>query len=283
MKQKKKRVKMIEVNSVVVVVSSAISIKAGTVCGVVRVFSDGRLQVNGSPLHYPAIAFKELDTSACLPTHQILAVAGDGKLSLYHRLDNGVYLYLVSPGKWVLSNRTKDWHELYLKPVNAPYIPRVGVMCKASFPYDTKPRTTLCVPVSITKDTSSFLFADTLNSENWTLVRYKHNAITKKEIVFDAYESGSKLTPHIHAEIIHAWADGESIQWFHSSHHTWLDVSTPSWQSGHVYRIKVNTEDAVKEITELTGKLLTAENELQRLSEKVMVLHNKIHELREQL
>lgn len=45
-------------------------------------------------------------------------------------------------------------------------------------------------------------------------------------------------TPHIHAEVIKAWADGAKIQWFNSLIDHWSDIATPSWNIEFKYRIK---------------------------------------------
>ena len=45
-------------------------------------------------------------------------------------------------------------------------------------------------------------------------------------------------TPHIHAEVIKAWADGAKIQWFNSAIDRWSDIATPSWNIEFKYRIK---------------------------------------------
>jgi hypothetical protein len=42
--------------------------------------------------------------------------------------------------------------------------------------------------------------------------------------------------PHVHAELIKAWADGANIQICQMD--SWYDVSTPSWDSGLIYRTK---------------------------------------------
>lgn len=44
-------------------------------------------------------------------------------------------------------------------------------------------------------------------------------------------------TPHKHAELIKAWADGAKIQGMYGGG-TWRDVDTPGWQVHRQYRIK---------------------------------------------
>ena len=45
-------------------------------------------------------------------------------------------------------------------------------------------------------------------------------------------------TPHIHAKVIKAWADGAKIQWYNSAIDRWSDILTPSWNIEFKYRIK---------------------------------------------
>lgn len=45
-------------------------------------------------------------------------------------------------------------------------------------------------------------------------------------------------TPHKHAELIKAWADGAEIQWFNPIEKSWRDVKNPFWSINTKYRIK---------------------------------------------
>ena len=45
-------------------------------------------------------------------------------------------------------------------------------------------------------------------------------------------------TPHKHADLIKAWADGAEIQAKSMISHTWVDVQEPSWSPEQAYRIK---------------------------------------------
>ncbi len=46
-------------------------------------------------------------------------------------------------------------------------------------------------------------------------------------------------TPHKHAEIIKAWADGEPIQFYYDEEKEWKDCDLqPSWHPLNLYRIK---------------------------------------------
>ena len=45
------------------------------------------------------------------------------------------------------------------------------------------------------------------------------------------------MTPHKHADLIKAWADGASIE-FKDYPNNWETIHNPSWNIGTVYRIK---------------------------------------------
>lgn len=47
-----------------------------------------------------------------------------------------------------------------------------------------------------------------------------------------------KYTPHIHAEVIKAWADGKAIEARSDCDHPWFDVPNPIWSTEHQYRVK---------------------------------------------
>ena len=44
-------------------------------------------------------------------------------------------------------------------------------------------------------------------------------------------------TPHVHAEVIKAWADGKAIE-ARDWDHTWFDVLNPIWNPRQQYRVK---------------------------------------------
>jgi hypothetical protein len=44
--------------------------------------------------------------------------------------------------------------------------------------------------------------------------------------------------PHVHAEVIKAWADGAVIEWRAHSSHEWKDAPYPKWSNEVSYRIK---------------------------------------------
>lgn len=45
-------------------------------------------------------------------------------------------------------------------------------------------------------------------------------------------------TPHKHAELIHAWADGAEIEQYSSRHNDWCHAPIPSWKEQALFRIK---------------------------------------------
>lgn len=45
-------------------------------------------------------------------------------------------------------------------------------------------------------------------------------------------------TPRPHADLIKAWADGETIQFFDGYLNRWFDKETPTWEPRLTYRIK---------------------------------------------
>ena len=59
----------------------------------------------------------------------------------------------------------------------------------------------------------------------------------KRDIV-EEIKSETKKKRHVHADLIHAWADGAEIQTFDEYFETWYDAETPLWDEGNKYRIK---------------------------------------------
>lgn len=47
-----------------------------------------------------------------------------------------------------------------------------------------------------------------------------------------------KYTPHVHAEVIKAWADGKPIEARHAPHREWEPVESPRWNPLWQYRVK---------------------------------------------
>ena len=83
----------------------------------------------------------------------------------------------------------------------------------------------------------------------YTVVRADENGVVLKGCPLPNYTWGEdrfelvtkkpKTTPHVHAEIIKAWADGAEIQ-FHNGGKlgTWEDTIKPIWNPQFKYRIK---------------------------------------------
>lgn len=55
-------------------------------------------------------------------------------------------------------------------------------------------------------------------------------------------------TPHKHAELIKAWADGAIIQYFDPGNDCWTDVfnNIPSWSNDYDYQVKPSEPKKVK-------------------------------------
>jgi hypothetical protein len=53
-------------------------------------------------------------------------------------------------------------------------------------------------------------------------------------------------TPHVHAELIKAWADGAEIQARSHPSAKWADVENPKWVSDMEYRVKPEQSDLEK-------------------------------------
>ena len=47
-----------------------------------------------------------------------------------------------------------------------------------------------------------------------------------------------KPVPHIHAEVIKAWAMGEEVQTYDCG--AWVNIANPAWSTKHQYRVKPN-------------------------------------------
>jgi hypothetical protein len=57
-------------------------------------------------------------------------------------------------------------------------------------------------------------------------------------------------TPHKHAELIKAWADGAEIQYFSKYEDKWFDSKDPHWDAHSEYRIKPEPKpDVIKYVT----------------------------------
>ena len=54
-------------------------------------------------------------------------------------------------------------------------------------------------------------------------------------------------TPHKHAELIKAWADGAEIEYLHSAKIEWIATPAPEWLVNATYRIKPEPKPEVVE------------------------------------
>jgi hypothetical protein len=85
-----------------------------------------------------------------------------------------------------------------------------------------------------------------------TIVKVKNRNCLPIEVKWDNRTSNSyassdlilvkrekQMKPHIHAEVIKAWADGAEIEMASkSTNDTWIRVSTPNWGITRKYRVK---------------------------------------------
>jgi hypothetical protein len=49
------------------------------------------------------------------------------------------------------------------------------------------------------------------------------------------------MKPHVHAEVIKAWADGAEIEYRTAGHSNWEIVTNPFWNPDKQYRVKPKT------------------------------------------
>ena len=49
------------------------------------------------------------------------------------------------------------------------------------------------------------------------------------------------MKPHVHAEVIKAWADGAEIEYRHDNSDDWAVADSPRWYEGVYYRVKPKT------------------------------------------
>lgn len=55
----------------------------------------------------------------------------------------------------------------------------------------------------------------------------------------------NKPVPHVHAEMIKAWADGEKIQWSDDGNN-WREAPVPSWAQQNYYRVKLEPPKVIE-------------------------------------
>lgn len=64
------------------------------------------------------------------------------------------------------------------------------------------------------------------------------------------------LVPHKWADVIHAWADGATVQLYRDSDGKWIDMHSPLWNSKNPYRIKPTsiTKEQAREAVQRSWK-----------------------------
>lgn len=53
----------------------------------------------------------------------------------------------------------------------------------------------------------------------------------------------SELKPHVHAQLIKAWAEGHTVQCWNERFEKWIDSEDPAWSPSARYRIKPEQSD----------------------------------------
>lgn len=56
----------------------------------------------------------------------------------------------------------------------------------------------------------------------------------------------NELKPHVHAEVIKAWAEGHTIEYWSDFSGKWAVTIDPRWSSGTMYRIQPKQSDFEK-------------------------------------
>lgn len=96
--------------------------------------------------------------------------------------------------------------------------------------------------------TMPFIYADTedLMISHHNMLDYFNNHENKETTLeeLQAMLNQPKKQPHVHAELIKAWADGAEIQLFDKG--TWVDTKDPYWCAPLKYRIKPELTDFEK-------------------------------------
>lgn len=86
-----------------------------------------------------------------------------------------------------------------------------------------------------------------------------------------------KRTPHVHAAIIKAWADGAEIECFHKVKSTWMAVGGPIWLTDNEYRVKPEPHKWQKEMDAFNaGKTVQFRNSQYKGEWTTMVLSQKL-------
>ena len=83
---------------------------------------------------------------------------------------------------------------------------------------------------------------------------------------FDLVQPIYPNPPHVHAELIKAWADGAEIE-FKNMHDEWKDTGPPIWYCDMDYRIKPAKSARDEQIEELERQALNLATEIANLKE----------------
>lgn len=91
---------------------------------------------------------------------------------------------------------------------------------------------------------------------------------TSKEVTVESILNPKKLIPHVHCELIKAWADGHGIQKY--SKGQWVNQHPPLWYTESLYRIK---PEVVKSPQELEKESIL--EEMEKLKQRLDKLEVK--------
>ena len=72
------------------------------------------------------------------------------------------------------------------------------------------------------------------------------------------------MTPHKHAELIKAWADGAEIEEYQPHLDKWATDSNPTWFTGQIYRIKPEPKPDMKILYEAYKGNVAREGDLSK-------------------
>jgi hypothetical protein len=102
--------------------------------------------------------------------------------------------------------------------------------------------------------TVEFVSGDFMQSRtNEWAVAYESIELVKEEVM----KVQTKKQPHVHAELIKAWADGADIEYYSNINgDIWINTPNPDWYKGTKYRIKPISENfVVKTTPTINGKI----------------------------
>jgi hypothetical protein len=112
------------------------------------------------------------------------------------------------------------------KPVQTRDGRKVRILCTDRLTMYTKH---LCVHGLVTEHGGAHEFPETWSKEGRVLSLREHD--------LDLINVPPPLVPHVHAELIKAWADGAKIQVRRYGEVAWFDTIDPTWDPSRFYRI----------------------------------------------